>query len=296
MNSVDLAFFAAVAELGGIGKAASALNTVQSNVTARIRTLEANLRTKLFYRGARGVTLTPAGERLVPFANQVEHLLREAQQAIRAEGTPCGPLRMGSMETTAALRLPRLLTAYARRCPDVDVELELGPTEFLVSRVLERGLEVAFVAGPIQHDELAAVPVLEEELVLIAAPNFGSLRDVLAALGGRRDARALVFRAGCSYRQRLENFLVRRGLAHVRRMDFGTLDGIVGCVEAGMGVSLLPKAVAEPLKKGGRLSIHPLPGDAGRAETLMIHRRDGLVTSALGALFEEVEQRFLAAR
>lgn len=306
MNSTDLMFFAAVAEAGGIGRAAALLNTVQSNVTGRIRALEQALRAPLFYRGTRGVTLTRAGERLLPYATQVARLLADAEQAVLSDEVPRGPLRLGSMETTAALRLPRLLTTYAARYPEVDIELELGPTEALLAAVLDRRVEAAFVSGPVDQDALTAIPVLEEELVLVAGAQLASRDEVLRMLASRREARVLVFRTGCSYRLRLEAFLAAHGLMHVRRMEFGTLDGIVGCVEAGMGVSLLPRIVAAPLQRTGRVSVHPLPDGSGSARTLLVHRKDSLLTAAFERFLEhtratldllpDVERSLLAER
>src|SRR6478752_2340437 len=81
MDASDLKVFEAVARLGGIGRAALELNTVQSNVTARVRLLEQELATPLFERHARGVTLTAAGRRLLPYASEIKHLLHRAKQA-----------------------------------------------------------------------------------------------------------------------------------------------------------------------------------------------------------------------
>ena len=295
MNSTDLTFFAAVAETGGIGRAATVLNTVQSNVTGRIRALERALHTKLFYRGTRGVTLTKAGERLLPYATQVARLLADAEQAVLSDGTPRGPLRLGSMETTAALRLPRLLTVFAGRYPDVDIELELGPTETLVASVLDRKIEAAFVAGPIAHDDLVTTHVLDEELVLVADANVPSHDEVVSMLASRRAARVLVFRTGCAYRRRLEALLAAHGLTHVRRMEFGTLDGIIGCVEAGMGVSLLPRIVAAPLQQTGRVSVHALPKGASKAQTLLAYRKDSQLTAAFERFLDHVHATFAPA-
>ena len=292
MNSADLMFFAAVAEAGGIGRAAIALNTVQSNVTGRIRVLEQALGTPLFYRGTKGVTLTRAGERLLPYATQVARLLADAEHAVLSDETPRGPLRLGSMETTAALRLPKLLATYAGSYPEVDIELQTGPTEVLIERVLDRRIEAAFVSGPVQQTDLAAVRVIEEELVLVAGPKLKSRDEVIDMLARKRDARVLVFRTGCSYRLRLESFLVARGLVHARRMEFGTLDGIIGCIEAGMGVSLLPRVVAEPVQKAGRISLHTLPRDASIAETLLIYRKDSLLTAAFERFLDLIYDLF----
>src|ERR671933_479015 len=110
MDAGDLRVFEAVARLGGMNRAAAELNTVQSNVTARIRQLEETLGTPLFQRHRTGVTLTPAGRRLLPYAARVRQLLDEARRAALDDGAPKGPLLVGSLETTAALRLSPVLT------------------------------------------------------------------------------------------------------------------------------------------------------------------------------------------
>ena len=104
MDAGDLKFFEAVARLGGMNRAAAELNTVQSNVTSRIRALEAELGTMLFHRHARGVSPTAAAQRLLPYAAQVRSLLDDACRAVGDDGRPAGPLVIGSLETTVAVR------------------------------------------------------------------------------------------------------------------------------------------------------------------------------------------------
>src|SRR5689334_19462280 len=99
MDSRDLATFAAVARLGGMGRAALALNTVQSNVTQRVRRLEESLGVELFERSRAGARLTAAGKRLAPYAQRIEALLGEAARAARDDGAPAGTLTVGSLET-----------------------------------------------------------------------------------------------------------------------------------------------------------------------------------------------------
>src|SRR5262245_41985415 len=96
MDLTDLRTFAAVARCGGITRAASELNTVQSNVTNRIRALEAEIGGPLFERHARGMTLTDSGRRLLPYAQRLSALSREALSAARDDGIPKGPLAIGS--------------------------------------------------------------------------------------------------------------------------------------------------------------------------------------------------------
>src|SRR6266700_855816 len=108
MELSDLVTFSTVARTGGITRAADELNTVQSNITHRVKALEAEIGTPLFERHRRGMTLTGAGKRLLPYAQRMAALSHEAVLAARDDGEPKGPLAIGSMETTAAVRLPPL--------------------------------------------------------------------------------------------------------------------------------------------------------------------------------------------
>src|SRR3954454_22362350 len=101
MDADDLRVFEAVARLGSMNRAAAELNTVQSNVTGRIRALEAELGVPLFHRHARGVSPTAAAQRLLPYAGRVRRLLADARAAVQDDGTPAGPIVVGSLETTA---------------------------------------------------------------------------------------------------------------------------------------------------------------------------------------------------
>ncbi len=290
MDSTDLSFFSAVASAGAIGRAAVALNTVQSNVTQHIRALELKLGAPLFHRSKKGVTLTSVGERLLPYAEQIATLLREAERVARDQTTPQGTLRIGSLETTAALRLPAILSAYASAHAQVDLQVETGPTGTLVAAVLERRLDGAFVSGPVQHDELVAVPMVEEDLVVATASGVGEL----GALGA--GAKILVFRAGCSYRQRTEEFLARQGLVGLRRMEMGTLDGIIGCVSAGVGFALLPRAVLQGAATAGQVRLHELAPEARWSMTMFVRRRDAFPSAALCRFIECAEHHTAALR
>jgi LysR family transcriptional regulator, cell division regulator len=291
MDAADLRVFEAVARLGGMNRAAGELNTVQSNVTQRIRLLEEELATPLFQRHSRGVVLTPAGKRLLPYAARVAQLLGEARRAVKDDGTPSGPLQIGSLETTAALRLSPVLASYAAAYPAVDVALTTGTSAELVELVLAHRLEGAFVCGPVQHPELAAEPVFAEELVLVTAPSQKSLDRILA----RSDLKIVVLRAGCSYRQRLEEILARRGIVGLRRLEFGTIEGILGCAAAGLGVTLLPRALVESARRARRVAVHTLPPEEARVETVFIRRRDAFVSSALAAFLAFVPAQTAAA-
>ncbi|MGH6921736.1 MAG: LysR substrate-binding domain-containing protein, partial [Geminicoccaceae bacterium] len=266
MDAADLRVFEAAARLGGMSRAAAELNTVQSNVTARIRQLEDELGTALFLRHSRGVTLTAAGRRLLPYAVRAQRLLADARRAAIDDGRPRGQLSVGSLETTAALRLSPVLSAYAAAWPEVDLALTTGTTCELVDAVLGHRLEGAFVCGPVDHPELEQQTVFREELVLVTSLSVRTLDQ----LGAQDGLKIVVLRAGCSYRQRLESLLAARGIVGVRLLEFGTLDSILACVGAGIGVTLLPRIVVQAAAQDGRVALHALPAAAAEVDTVFI--------------------------
>lgn len=282
MDAGDLRVFEAVARLGGMNRAATELHTVQSNVTARIRLLEDDLGTALFQRNSRGVVLTPAGRRLLPYAARIASLIADAKRAVADDGHPKGMLVIGSLETTAGLRLPEVLADFAERYPEVDLELATGTTCELVDGVLAHRLEGAFVCGPVNHPELDEIRVFREELVIVTARTVRRLDEIFV----RPDVKIVVFRAGCSYRQRLENLLAARGVVGMRVLQFATLEGILGCIGADIGVTLLPKAIVTAARDQGRIAVHEIaPADA-LVDTVFVRRRDAYASSALTAFLD----------
>ncbi len=277
MELTDLKTFSAVARTGGITRAAEELNTVQSNVTQRVKALEAEIGTALFERHSRGMTLTGAGRRLLPYAQRMAALSREAVLAARDNGEPKGPLAIGSLETTAAVRLPPLLAEFHRRFPAVRLSLRTATTADLVAGVLDGTLDGAFVAGTIEHVELISTIAFREELVLVTARRWKTLASLRAGTP-ESGPTALVFRTGCTYRQRLEQILAEFGWPSATRFELGTLDGMIGCVAADMGVTLLPRAV---VGRNETVNVHTLSAAQSRVDTLFIQRRSAHEYSAL---------------
>jgi len=282
MDASDLRVFEAVGRVGSITKAAEILHTVQSNVTTRIQLLERELGVSLFQRHARGVTPTIVGQRLLPYAARVAQLLAEAKSIVSEDAEPHGKVLFGTLETTAAFRLPPVLTTYKKRFPKIEISLRTGTACSLIEDVLAHRLEGAFVAGPVEHAELVQETMFAEELVVVSGP-FGPTLETLTAAG---EAEILVFRVGCSYRQRLESILSARGIDRIRHLELGTLEGIIGLVSAGIGITLLPKAVVAAANYGGRIAIRELPAEQSRVDTVFIRRRDAFYSNAMLKLVE----------
>ena len=285
MDADDLRIVEAVARIGSMNRAAAELNMVQSNVTARIRLLEEELGVQLFVRHSRGVEPSEAGLRLFSYAEQIQALFQQAVAAVKEDGTPKGKLRIGMLETTAGLRLPTLVAQYAQEHPKVELAIVTGTTTSLMNQVVERELDGAFVAGPIHHEELVEEPLFLEELVLVSPLSVRNFADLAAV----ENLKAIVLQEGCSYRPRINSILDGLGLRYVA-MEFGSLDAIITCISAGVGITLLPKSLVNKLLKDQSVTVHELPLDQAQVETVFVRRHDRYPTSALNAFLRMSRQ------
>jgi len=282
MDAADLRVFEAVAQAGSITKAADFLHTVQSNVTTRIRLLEGELGVTLFQRHPRGVSPTIAGQRLLPYAARVAQLLTEAKEMFDKNARPHGKLLFGTLETTAAMRLPPVLATFKRSYPGVEVALRTGTAGSLIDDVLAHHLEGAFVPGPVDIPEIVGEVMFQEELVLVTPARGPTLEEVTAS----GEAEVLVFRVGCSYRQRLETILLAHGISRIRHLELGSLEGIIGLVGAGIGITLLPRVSIAAAHQAGLVDIHELPPEQALVDTVFIRRQDAFFSSAVARLVE----------
>jgi len=286
MDLHDLNVFATAARLGSVTKAAVSLSTVQSNVTARIRLLERELGVQLFHRTHRGITLTPKGEQLLPYAQQMLSLAENARTAVASAGDVRGVLRIGALQSTASARLPNVLRAYAAKHERVDVSIETGTTAELMDKVLNCHLHGAFVAGGQDHPDLDSVASFVEELVMITPAPYRTVREYLKK---SPLPKLLVFRVGCHYRQRLERYLSDEGIGALNQMEFGTIDGIIGCVSAGLGVTMLPRSVVERSAMRKEVRIHALARPYRHVETQFVTHRAQVRSVALERLIDVIK-------
>ena len=282
MDVADLKVLEAVARHGSMNKAAAELHTVQSNVTARVRSLEREVGVALFHRHVRGVSLTPAGQRMLPYAARITKLVADAKLAAQDDGPPNGALVLGTLETTAALRLSPVLSHFTGMYPQVRLSLTTGTSCSLTADVVGCRFDGAFVAGPVDHPELHVETISIEELVVVAPRTSRSLES----LHSTPDLKTIVFRLGCSSRLRLESLLAEMGILTATPLEFGSMDAIIACVAAGIGITLLPRGVVANAAEQGIVAIHAIAPEKAHVETLFIRRHDAYVSSAMQAFID----------
>lgn len=282
MESSELRIFRAVALEGSITKAAISLGYVQSNVTARIQQLEAELKTPLFYR-QRGMILTLAGEKLLTYAQQILHLLDEAGQAFSESAGPSGSLAIGAFQSISSLPLPKVLAEYHKAYPEVDLSLFTGSTGELLNKVLRHELDGAFVKiQAINDDNIVPEPEITEELVIVARPEYENIRSLLTKP-------FLMNSAGCPNRSQLESWLKFKGIGKIRFMEFNHVDTIIQGVLADLGVSFIPRSAVQNYEAQGLLKIFSVPAQFASTKTFFIRHKASLKTSALAKFIEAIQ-------
>src|SRR5688500_14004528 len=265
----SLKIFRTVVDEGGVVRAATKLNRVPSNVTTRIRQLEQHLGTRLFRREARSVRLAAEGRALLVYADRLLRLADEAVSQMRT-GKPKGVFRLGSLESTAGSRLAPVLSRSHAVYPDVVVELTTGTAGALVARVTNFELEAAFVSDPFTAPGLEALPVFEEQLVLVTSRATLKVSDP-ADLGR---STLIAFAQGCSYRKRIEEWLGSANVMPERVLEFASYQAMIACVAAGTGFAVVPKSVLAALRATKSIRQHSLPKRFSHNRTYLVWNGD----------------------
>lgn len=288
MRNIDLdslQIFKAVVDFGGITKAAAHLNRVQSNITTRIKNLEERLGVALFQRQGGKLILSAEGRLLLTYAEQLLRLSNEAEVAMRS-GTPRGTLRIGTLESTAAARLPPFLSSYHGHYPDVHIELVTGTTTALISRVHRYDVEAAFISEPFRAVDLETQAAFAEELVIVAPLQATHIESASQL----QQCTVIAFATGCSYRKILDDWLAGCGVVPERVLELASYHAIVACVAAGSGIAIVPRSVLTAMHAEHLVKILPLPPEVANVHTHLIWRV-GHRSVALDALRLELRSK-----
>lgn len=280
MELKDLEIFQLVAEKGTITEAANELNYVQSNITSRIRKLEAEMNTPLFNRHRRGMSLTPEGKKLLTYSEKILLLIEEMKNAVQTNKEPSGKLEIGTVETV--IHLPKILSSYIKKYKDVDLSVFTGVTKTLVDDVLHHRLDGAFITETDIPPELVSHEVFQEELVLISDRHVSSLEEV-------KKEPILCFSTGCGYRARLSEWFKDQNITPKKIMEFGTLETILRSTTMGIGVAFVPKSEVKQLEKEGLIQFHKVPEQYSKINTVFIRRADTYLTPTIEKFIETIE-------
>ncbi|NWA84299.1 MULTISPECIES: putrescine utilization regulator PtrR [unclassified Pseudomonas] len=289
MDLVQLEIFKAVAEQGSISAAAQLIHRVPSNLTTRIKQLEQDLGVELFIREKSRLRLSPAGWNFLGYARRILDLVQEARATVAGE-EPQGAFALGSLESTAAVRIPALLAAYNQKHTKVELDLSTGPSGTMIEGVLSGRLAAAFVDGPVLHATLEGVAVFEEEMVVIAPLHHAPITRGQDVAGES----IYTFRSNCSYRHHFERWFSQDGAVPGKIFEMESYHGMLACVSAGAGLALMPRSMLESMPGFTAVSVWPLTDSFRILNTWLIWRR-GTVSQSLNSFVKLLEERGLVA-
>ncbi|MEU6733394.1 MULTISPECIES: LysR family transcriptional regulator [Streptomyces] len=277
MQFQQLSYFVAVAEERHFTRAAEVVHVAQPSLSQQIRALERELGADLFQRARGNITLTDAGEALLPLARRIladadtaRHEVQELAQLRR------GRVRLGATPSLCTGLLPGVLRAFHDRFRGVQLLIEEGGSHDLVRKLARGALDLALVVLPLPTPSpaLTTIEVLNEDLVVVSAPDSPPPGD-----RGRRvhisdlEREPLVmFRHGYDLRELTVAACRAEGFEPRFAVEGGEMDAVLGFVRAGLGVAVVPRMVA--MRGDLRLRVTPLARPGLRRTIALAHRSD----------------------
>lgn len=265
MDTRLLRTFLAVVRTGGITAAAAELGFVQSTVTAHVQALERLARTRLLDRHPSGASPTAAGSLFAERARQILDLEDRLLAEPAADGArPAGEVRLCAPDSVCAYELPPVLAEVRRGFPDVRLRLDTATTSSALTALADRTADLALLLEPGVHaPDVAVADLGRRELSLVAPATTALPRDRAIAPAEIVAAGALLLEEGCGYSDDLAALLAAAAPGS-RPSRFGSVETVKRCVEAGLGLALLPSVTVAGEVAGGRLAELRPPELAGQ--------------------------------
>lgn len=289
-----LRVFRAVAEEMSFRKAAEVLHLSQPAVSQQIRALEEEAGVRLFDRGGGDghgsqIAITEAGRVLLGYAKTAAHTLEEARRALAAlNHEVTGELKLGASTTVAQYVLPRILGAFMRQYPQVQLSLISGNTEHIAEAVALQKVALGIIEGPAMRRDVKAERMVQDEMVLIVAPQHAWANQRAGAIGLDDLSRMplLLRERGSGSRRVVERALKRAGvpLRSLRvAMELDSTEAIISGVEAELGVGFVSRWAIGKVLRLGTVRVVAVEGLEIRRDFSFIRLAGGEATGTAAA-------------
>ncbi|MEU4162142.1 LysR substrate-binding domain-containing protein [Actinoplanes sp. NPDC026670] len=285
----QLRYFVAVAETRHFTQAADELGVSQPTLSKQIHTLEMSLGAPLFERIRGGVTLTVAGETLLPLAQRMIADADAARDAVAdIVGLRRGEIRLGATPSLCSSLVPSVLRAYRSHHPGIRLHVTEGSSQDMIADLLAHTLDLALIVQP-EHGvdpALETAELLRESLVVASVasgppPTVARQLDLIEL----RHTPMVMFRDGYDIRDVTLQACERAGFTPKFAVEGGEMDAVLAFVEAGLGVALVPSMV---LTNRPLLRATPLAPPGMRRTIALAQRRGAIMSHAAAALREVV--------
>jgi DNA-binding transcriptional LysR family regulator len=263
MDFKHLRAFATVARTLSFTGAALELHYSQSTITEQVQGLEAELGVQLFDRAGRRPVLTPAGEALVRYAEQMLQLSEQARVAVQLV-EPEVVLSIGGLETLCANLLPELIIRFHRQEPLARVLVRQGTRGEIFDGVRQNTLDAGLTFGPPADSALSTRVLHEVGLMVVAPPGHPLTRAGRVRRSDLSRARFLATGKGCGFREMYDAaFTGHQAGGPTLIAEVDSLATLRGCVASGLGLALLPDLVVADQLRRGEVEVVTLGDEPG---------------------------------
>jgi len=249
MDIHHLKIFVSVYKNKSFTKASEELHISQPTISEHIKNLEISLDCRLFDRLGRSIMPTAEADALYPKALQILDDLDRIQEEITATGTGIrGKLVIGASTIPGTYILPRLAYSFKKKYPDIEFEIPIEDSRMITSLILQHELLCGIVGAKTTSEKLLYEPLIEDELVLVAAKKILAQKTVTL-----KELATLPFlqrETGSGTRQTFENFLKKNMSSDALNVvaTLGSTSAVKQAVKEGLGVSVISRiAVQEEL-------------------------------------------------
>lgn len=283
MNLRHLKIFMTVADCGNMHRAAEQLFISQSTVSQAIRELEADYGVRLFERLSRRIYLTENGALLLSYARHILQSVDEMEHAMRHR-SQSPSLRLGGSVTVGTCLLDRVIDRMEAILPGAGIFVTVNNTQTIENQLLHNELDAAVVEGIITSPELTRIPVLEDELVVVAGkghPLFHAPHPALADLEGM----SFISReTGSADRNQFEQILSEREITIVRKWQCTNTEAIKHAVMRGRGLAILSRLLISAETSRGDMRILPLEDISVKRTIHLVYHKNKYLSPVMLAL------------
>jgi DNA-binding transcriptional LysR family regulator len=246
LSLYQLEIFLAVAQERSFSAAARRRHLTQPAVSQQIRALEQALGLALFVRNGQRIELTEAGTQLLPLAGDLTRRADDVEQAMNClRDATGGRLMIGHGAACFQTLLPRLLRHFRKIAPEIHLQIVAADNRAIVERLAGHEVDFGFVDLRGEGDGLDYTPLFRDRiLALVPSRHAWTRRDTISA--EELCAAPLVLpAAGTGLRESFNAWLSRNGVTAADLnivLEIGGADGLGPAVDAGVGISILPRA------------------------------------------------------
>ena len=264
MEVRQLEQFVAVAEESSFTRAARRMNIVQSGLSMAIRNLEREVGAALFVRGPRRLALAPAGRALLPAARRAIAAVRDAREAVvETEGLLRGTLSIGTAPALPTIvDLPIILARFRSQHPKVGLRVRQGSAPELMEAVRSGALDVGLIAwtGALPAG-VTALPIARSPIVLVCAKSHPLATRRRVAVTELRGEQFVDCHPDWTIRVIADRILAAAGIEHLPSIVVNDVPFLLGFVEHGLGVALVPRVISRFPAQVRYISLSPRQPD-----------------------------------